>query len=68
MELTEEHIIRSTSPNDLTLEQRYSLTLKFADLVMRAKGYERVIDPDESKEEKREKMSGKRRRVKSESG
>lgn len=48
MELTGEHLIRSTSPEDLTMEQRYSLTLKFADLVMRAKGYERVIDPDES--------------------
>ncbi len=48
MELTEEHTIRSTSPDDLTMEQRYSLTLKFADLVMRAKGYERVMDPDKS--------------------
>lgn len=48
MELTEEHLIKSTSPEDLTMEQRYSLTLKFADLVMRAKGYERVIDPDKS--------------------
>lgn len=48
MELTEEHLIKSTSPEDLTMEQRYSLTLKFADLVMRAKGYERMIGPDES--------------------
>ncbi len=48
MELTKEHTIRSTSPDDLTMEQRYSLTLKFADLVMRAKGYERVMDLDES--------------------
>ena len=55
MELTEEHTIRSTSPDDLTMEQRYSLTLKFADLVMRAKGYERDIDSDNSIGVKNEK-------------
>lgn len=46
MELQETHIVRSTSPDDLTMDQRYSLTLRFADLVMRANGYERVSDPD----------------------
>lgn len=48
MESKEQHIIKSTSPNDLTMDQRYAFTLKFADLVMRAKGYERVPDPDET--------------------
>ncbi len=50
MELGEKHVIKSTSPSDLTIEQRYALTLKFADLVMRARGYERVIEDHEDHE------------------
>ena len=64
MELTEEHIIRSTSPDDLTMEQRHSLSLKFADLVLRAMGYERDADPGECPESDNDKTSGKGRRVK----
>lgn len=55
MNVKEKNIIRSTSPDDLTMDQRYALTLRFADLVMRAKGYERVMDPDANIEVKSEK-------------
>lgn len=68
MELTEEHIIRSTSPDDLTMEQRYSQSLKLADLVAWAMGYERNIDSDDSIGVKGEKKHDNGRRVSGECG